>query len=105
MKAAALHRRRPGKELDMDIRDRVESAFRNACRRREVEPPAVVHDEMILLESGLDSLGFALFVTNLEIELNYDPFVLEDTPSYPRTFGEFVAMYEKYKDHAQQSCA
>lgn len=48
----------------------------------------------MLLESGLDSLGFAILVVRLEEELGYDPFVLAKTPYYPRTFGDFVAFYE-----------
>lgn len=88
----------------MDIRARLEAAFRDACRRREVDAPEVLHDDLVLLESGLDSLGFAVFVTNLEVELDYDPFVLEESPTYPRTFGEFVAIYEKFKDHVPAPC-
>lgn len=56
---------------------------------------------MILLESGLDSLGFATLVARLEAELGYDPFVLMDEPFYPRTYQEFVSVYEKFKDHAK----
>lgn len=53
-------------------------------------------DDMVLLESGLDSMGFAILVTQLEEELGYDPFVLMDEPVYPQTLGEFVAIYEKF---------
>ena len=52
-------------------------------------------DEVVLLESGLDSLGFAILVATLEEELEYDPFTMMDEPLYPSTFGEFVAIYEK----------
>ena len=54
-------------------------------------------DETPLLESGLDSLAFAVVVTRLEEELGYDPFVLMEEPYYPRTLHDFVAIYEKYK--------
>jgi len=53
-------------------------------------------DELILLESGLDSLGMAILVTKLDEELGFDPFVLMKTPVYPVTFGEFVSIYEKF---------
>jgi aryl carrier-like protein len=53
-------------------------------------------DDAILLETGLDSLGFAILVALLEEELDYDPFQLMDSPVYPTTFGEFVAIFEKY---------
>jgi len=53
-------------------------------------------DDTILLQSGLDSLGFAILVSRLEEVLGYDPFVLMDSPVYPRTLGQFVAIYEQY---------
>lgn len=52
-------------------------------------------DEVVLLESGLDSLGFAILVATLEEELEYDPFTMMDEPVYPITFSEFVTIYEK----------
>lgn len=52
-------------------------------------------DDVILLESGLDSLGFAILVATLEDELEYDPFTMMEEPIYPTTFGEFVEIYEK----------
>lgn len=54
-------------------------------------------DETVLLESGLDSLGFAVLVTRLEEDLGYDPFTLMEEPVYPRTLGDFVAIYERYR--------
>jgi aryl carrier-like protein len=57
---------------------------------------ADLHDDTVLLESGLDSLGFAILVARLEEELQYDPFTMMDEPVYPRTLGEFVAVYERY---------
>ena len=53
-------------------------------------------DDLILLESGVDSLGFAILVTRLEMRLGYDPFTIDPNPVYPRTFGDFVSFYEKY---------
>jgi len=52
-------------------------------------------DDVVLLESGLDSLGFAILVATLEEKLGFDPFTMMDEPLYPTTFGEFVAIYEK----------
>ena len=50
-------------------------------------------DDTVLLESGLDSLDFAIIVARLERELGYDPFSLLDRPVYPRTFRDFVDIY------------
>jgi acyl carrier protein len=57
---------------------------------------ADLDDETPLLESGLDSLGFAILVARLEEALDYDPFVRMEEPYYPRTLGEFVAIYARY---------
>jgi len=55
-----------------------------------------LEDSDVLLQTGLDSLGFAILVALLEEELDLDPFQLMNEPVYPKTFGEFVAIYEKY---------
>lgn len=52
-------------------------------------------DEVVLLESGLDSLGFAILVARLDERLEFDPFTIMDEPFYPSTFKEFVDIYEK----------
>ncbi|MDN3715940.1 acyl carrier protein [Vibrio breoganii] len=54
-----------------------------------------IDDDQILLESGLDSLGFAILVALLEEELDFDPFQELEDAIYPTTFGEFVAIYER----------
>lgn len=53
----------------------------------------VLADDTVLLDSGLDSLGFAILVTRLEEDLGYDPFSLAAEAFYPRTFREFVDFY------------
>lgn len=83
----------------MNIIETLVAAFNEACESRNTEPPPILTDDMVLLESGLDSLGFAILVTNLEIELGYDPFTLMEEPFYPRAFGELLEIYERFKDH------
>ncbi|MBM7070216.1 acyl carrier protein [Actibacterium sp. 188UL27-1] len=56
--------------------------------------------DTVLLESGLDSLGFAIFVSELENELGFDPFTLSTDAYYPQTYAEFVGFYEKYRPAA-----
>jgi hypothetical protein len=55
---------------------------------------APLSDDLVLLESGLDSLGFAILVARLEEELGFDPFTLSSDAYYPVTFGDFVRFYE-----------
>jgi acyl carrier protein len=55
---------------------------------------APLTDELILVESGLDSLCFAILVARLEDVLGIDPFTASDDVYYPVTLGEFVRFYE-----------
>ncbi|MEQ5075472.1 acyl carrier protein [Providencia alcalifaciens] len=56
-----------------------------------------IEDNMVLLDSGLDSLGFAILVALLEEELGYDPFQIMEDAIYPKTFIEFVNIYETHR--------
>lgn len=55
---------------------------------------APLTDELELLESGLDSLCFAVVVARLEESLGVDPFSASEDALFPVTFGEFVSFYE-----------
>ena len=58
---------------------------------------ARLSDDMKLLESGLDSLSFALIVARLEDSLGIDPFDGGDDVKFPVTFGDFVNLYENHR--------
>ncbi|MEM9147448.1 MAG: acyl carrier protein [Pseudomonadota bacterium] len=77
------------------MRDTIRGVFEELWAEQEDGPPPVLSDDTVLLESGLDSLGLAIFVSRLDEELGFDPFTASDEAYYPRTFGEFVAFYEK----------
>ena len=55
---------------------------------------APLHDDLVLLDSGLDSLCFAIIVGRLEDELGLDPFAADDDFAMPVTFGDFVRLYD-----------
>jgi acyl carrier protein len=55
---------------------------------------APLTDDLNLLESGLDSLCFAILVARLEDELGRDPFSASDDIEYPVTLGDFISLYE-----------
>jgi acyl carrier protein len=57
-------------------------------------PLAPLQDDMVLLNSGLDSLCFAILVARLEDTLGVDPFSTSDNVSFPVTLGDFVKAYE-----------
>jgi acyl carrier protein len=52
-------------------------------------------DDLVLLESGLDSLAIAILVARLEESLGIDPFTDSDDISYPVTLGDFIRFYER----------
>ncbi|MDA1382074.1 acyl carrier protein [Plesiomonas shigelloides] len=79
------------------VRKVILEKFNEALEQTDVEQRHEdIRDDQVLLESGLDSLGFAILVALLEEELDLDPFQQMEEPVYPTTFGEFVAIYEKY---------
>ena len=51
-------------------------------------------DELPLLDSGLDSLCFAILVSRLEIVLGVDPFSDNADATFPVNVGEFIRFYE-----------
>lgn len=55
-----------------------------------------INDALPLLQSGLDSLSFALVVARLEDTLGYDPFSSSEAVQLPVTIGEFVRFYEAF---------
>jgi acyl carrier protein len=61
---------------------------------------ASLTDERPLMESGLDSLAFAIVVARLEDSLGVDPFTASDDAQFPVTFGDFVRMYETMYESA-----
>jgi acyl carrier protein len=55
---------------------------------------APLNDELVLVDCGLDSLGFAVLVARLEDQLGIDPFTTAEDVFFPITFGDFVKVYE-----------
>jgi len=51
-------------------------------------------DDLVLLDSGLDSLAMAILVTRLEDTLGVDPFTESDDTPPPVTLGEFIRFYQ-----------
>ena len=55
---------------------------------------APLSDELVLLDSGLDSLCFAVIVARLEDVLGFDTFGTAADVDRPVTLGEFIRFYE-----------
>ena len=54
-------------------------------------------DDLVLLDSGLDSLAIAILVARLEDVLGLDPFTefASGEMAYPVTLGAFINFYER----------
>ena len=81
---------RPGTQEIRDLIVKEITALLDEAAVPEVPP---LHDDDILLDTGLDSLGFVVLVTRLEDALGYDPFTEMAEVVYPLTLGEFVKVY------------
>ena len=77
----------------MSTRSIVEAVFVSVAHNQGVKL-APITDDLPLVQSGLDSLCFAVIVARLEDELGIDPFARDDAIAFPVVFGDFVKMYE-----------
>jgi acyl carrier protein len=77
----------------MSVKEAVEKNFKQVASEQK-RKLATLSDNLKLVDSGLDSLSFALIVVRLEETFGFDPFESEDV-KFPVTFGEFVRLYEK----------
>ena len=83
----------------MSIRLTILSEIEQVADEQHVNLPAL-SDALVLLDSGLDSLCFAILVARLEDKLGLDPFTASDEVYFPVTLGDFVMAYE----NAAKSC-
>ena len=77
----------------MTIKETVTSLFEQIRTGSKRDLPPLT-DDLVLLDSGLDSLGVAILVTRLEDALGLDPFTESESTSPPVTLGEFIQLYE-----------
>lgn len=76
-----------------NVRDTIISHFEQVAEEQH-HKLAELTDDRPLMESGLDSLCFAIVVARLEDELGVDPFTASDDAVFPETIGDFIRMYE-----------
>ena len=77
----------------MGIRTEIMDEFKQVAQEHGNSLAPLV-DNLALVGSGLDSLGFAVVVARLEDRLGVDPFNDSEGALFPVTFGEFVQCYE-----------
>src|ERR1700691_5288519 len=77
----------------MNARTEIVTQFRQVAQEQDLQL-APLTDGLELLNSGLDSLSFAILVSRLEDSLGIDPFTASEDAQFPVTFGDFVNLYE-----------
>jgi acyl carrier protein len=77
----------------MSIRSEIAALFAEVAREQN-KTLAPLSDDLGLLETGLDSLCFAIIVARLEDQLGVDPFSAEEEIDFPVTVGDFIRLYE-----------
>jgi acyl carrier protein len=75
------------------IRSAIIAQFEQVAREQE-KRLATLSDDLVLLDSGLDSLCFAIIVARLEDILGFDPFSASEEVDFPVTLGDFIQFYE-----------
>jgi acyl carrier protein len=79
--------------IKMDVKTEIIAQFVQVARENDKRLAPLTND-LELLDSGLDSLCFAVIVSRLEEALGVDPFTVSDDALFPVTFGELVSFYE-----------
>jgi acyl carrier protein len=77
----------------VSVRHTIVSEFEEVARQ-QAKKLAPLSDDLVLLDSGLDSLCFAIIVARLEDTLGCDPFSTEKEVDFPVTLGDFIRFYE-----------
>jgi acyl carrier protein len=82
-----------GGDVSMSIQLTVFSEIEKIAAQHQ-KKLAPLSSDTVLMNSGLDSLCFAVLVARLEDQLGVDPFSTAEDVSFPVTLGDFVRVYE-----------
>jgi hypothetical protein len=77
----------------VNVRNEIVTQFKQVAQEQKKRLGPLT-DRLELLNSGLDSLCFAILVSRLEDSLGLDPFAASEDAPFPVTFGDFVNLYE-----------
>ncbi len=77
----------------MSVRSEVITQFIQVAEEQNRRLAPLV-DDLPLLDSGLDSLCFAVIVARLEDVLGTDPFIAAGDAPFPVTLSDFIKSYE-----------
>jgi acyl carrier protein len=77
----------------MSLGSEIAALFAEVAREQN-KTLAPLSDDLGLLETGLDSLCFAIIVARLEDRFGVDPFSADEEVDFPVTVGDFIRLYE-----------
>jgi acyl carrier protein len=78
----------------MSVRSEILNQFDLVAQEQDKRLASPLSDDTPLLESGLDSLCFAIVVVRIADALGVDPFSDSEDAHLPVTVGEFIKFYE-----------
>jgi acyl carrier protein len=79
--------------VQTSVKSIIISQFEQVVKEQNKQLPPLT-DDLVLLESGLDSLCFAIIVARLEDALGFDPFSAAEDVYFPVTLSDFIRFYE-----------
>jgi acyl carrier protein len=77
----------------VSVRSVVLSQFEQVAKEQNKQSVPLT-DDLVLLESGIDSLCLAIIVARLEDELGIDPFSTAEDLEFPVTMRDFIKIYQ-----------
>ncbi len=77
----------------MSVRSKIMAEIERVAKEYD-QRLAPLSDDLVLIESGLDSLAFAVLVVRLEGQLGVDPFTASEERDFPVTMRDLIATYE-----------
>jgi hypothetical protein len=77
----------------MSVRSEILDQFKQVAEEQDMRL-GPLSDDLPLLDSGLDSLCFAILVSRLETVFGVDPFSENENTPFPVNLGEFIRFYE-----------
>jgi hypothetical protein len=79
--------------MSASVRSTILSQFEQVAREQN-RKLAPLSNDLVLMDSGLDSLCFAIVVARLEDSIGVDPFSSSEDARFPVTLGDFITFYE-----------
>ena len=79
----------------LNLESQIRQAMSQVAQLSDCQLVEPIEPDTLLLECGLDSLGYAMLVAQLEEDLGFDPFTELAIDTYPSSFAEFLAIYQQ----------